>query len=726
VTFALTVTNNGPFGASAVSLIGDAYVFFTRDRVALQSAVSTQGTCTPGPALDCALGSLAAGASAQVLATYRVPPGAGGLFFDATALGAELDLTSTNNLASGSVAAVPAPVTLVVTNTNDAGPGSLREAVTLANQNAPAYDTITFAIAGTGPHTIAPETALPAITDAVTIDGFSQPGSSPGALKIELSGALSGGGQVGLMIEAGGSLVRGLAINRFQNGIGLSGGGGNTIVGNHLGTDVTGAAELPNTDTGVALWDSDKNAIGGTSPGDRNVISGNNGAGVSIRGSSTDNVIRGNYIGTDATGSVPLPNLHGVSLAGAAGPGNIVGGPAPGARNVISGNEGAGVLFWNGAQGNSVEGNFIGTDADGEIALPNVIGVSVSGASGNTIGGAAPGQGNVISGNGGDGVRVVGTSIGTVVEGNLIGVAADGETRRANGVNGITLDGDGVSASTIRRNAISGNAATGVDIRSGAHHNVVTGNFVGTNAVGDDIGNVQYGVRVLNTSDNTIGVPGAGNRISDNGIVGVILQGAAHTVVQANAVVANGGAGVLLWNASDNLIGGDTTAGEPNTITSNAMGVVVSGASLRNLLRENAISDNSGLGIDLGDAIGGDGVTANDAGDTDTGPNDLLNFPVLDLAVTDGSALYVDGSVDIGIPGVMFSVEFFASSACDSSGHGEGAQYLGSVTLTTGIGGTTAFTAVPLPAVPVGRYITATTRAGGTSEFSACRIVVGP
>jgi hypothetical protein len=190
------------------------------------------------------------------------------------------------------------------------------------------------------------------------------------------------------------------------------------------------------------------------------------------------------------------------------------------------------------------------------------------------------------------------------------------------------------------------------------------------------------------------------NRIHGNTTAGVSVRGAeaSSTHILGNTILSNGSAGVVLQNG--------WSATPPTSVE----------------IAGNSIGGNGGLGIDLG----GDGVTPNDGGDTDTGANDLLNFPVLDSAVTDGSALYVDGSVDIGIPGVTFPIEFFASATCDPSGYGEGAQYLGSSSVTTGAGGTATFINVTLPAVPVGRYITATTNAGGTSEFSACRLVVGP
>ena len=134
---------------------------------------------------------------------------------------------------------------------------SLREAIDAANTNA-GTDTIAFGIAGSGPHTIEPTSVLPTITDPVIIDGYSQAGTSAntdpngfnGTLMIELAGTnLSGGDKFGLRITSGGSTIRGLVINRFTErggGIGyglfLEQGGGNTIQGNFIGIDVSGAS----------------------------------------------------------------------------------------------------------------------------------------------------------------------------------------------------------------------------------------------------------------------------------------------------------------------------------------------------------------------------------------------------------------------------------------------------------------------------------------------------
>jgi len=185
-------------------------------------------------------------------------------------------------------------VGFTVTNTNDSGAGSLRQAILDANA-ASGLDSISFAIPGGGVKTISPTSPLPTITGAVIIDGYTQPGSNPNThatgglntlLMIELNGINAGGPSVqGLTITGGGSTVKGLVINRFSGyGIFMTTSGGNTIQGNFLGTDPTGTADLGNSGNGVSAGvGSSSNSIGGTTPGARNLISGNNANGVSMQ-----------------------------------------------------------------------------------------------------------------------------------------------------------------------------------------------------------------------------------------------------------------------------------------------------------------------------------------------------------------------------------------------------------------------------------------------------------
>ena len=174
---------------------------------------------------------------------------------------------------------------IIVNNTGDDGSGSLREAIIFANNNA-GKDTILFNIAGSGPFTILPVTPLPTITDSVVIDGFSQPGASPNlnsitdtinaVYKIEIDGTSAGTSISGLTIEASGSIIRGLVINRFdQNGIVLVNSSNTIIEGNFIGTDTTGKIALGNGRNGIKLTNCNNVIIGGIVPSARNIVSAN-------------------------------------------------------------------------------------------------------------------------------------------------------------------------------------------------------------------------------------------------------------------------------------------------------------------------------------------------------------------------------------------------------------------------------------------------------------------
>ena len=199
-------------------------------------------------------------------------------------------------------------------------------------------------------------------------------------------------------------------------------GDNNVIIGNYIGTDVGGTVSIPNGMEGVWIAPgAENNVVGGSTPNERNVISGNRLFGVSISGSgATGNVVKGNYIGVDATGSARLLNRYGVVISGSA-QNNTVGGTAPGERNVISGNGGGVLIRHSETSGNVVIGNYIGTDATGSQPLANAYGIWITdGAQSNVIGGPSPGEGNLIAENSA-GVVVEGPeTVGNTVRGNSI------------------------------------------------------------------------------------------------------------------------------------------------------------------------------------------------------------------------------------------------------------------------------------------------------------------
>jgi hypothetical protein len=223
----------------------------------------------------------------------------------------------------------------VVTNTSNSGEGSLRQAILNANAFA-GKDTIAFQISS-GAQTINLTSGLPTITDAVIIDGTTQTGFL-GSPIIELNGA-NVGYETGLVITAGNSTIKGLVINRFMTGgILLKNRGGNIIQGNFIGTDVSGKVGLGNSGApGVYIENISNNIIGGTTPEARNLISGN-ATGIAIHSNAAqENQILGNFIGTDITGTTVISSGVGVSIGFGAN-NNVIGGTTLQSRNLISGN----------------------------------------------------------------------------------------------------------------------------------------------------------------------------------------------------------------------------------------------------------------------------------------------------------------------------------------------------------------------------------------------------
>lgn len=259
-------------------------------------------------------------------------------------------------------------------------------------------------------YTIALASGLPAVTDALVIDGSTQPGYADSPV-IELNGTRATSSS-GLILEAGGCTIRGLAVNRFlsAHGIVIQGPGGNAIEATYLGTDVAGMSDHLNGLYGIFVNGSPNNRLGGTSPAERNLVSRNVAGGIVLSGGgAAGNRLHGNYIGTDSRGTSALPNTAvGVLLLDA--PQNLIGGPGPGEGNLISGNGGPGLYLQGaGALSNRVQGNFIGTDVRGVSRLANSGGIRITHAPRNLIGGTVPGAGNLISANRNYGVDVSGS-----------------------------------------------------------------------------------------------------------------------------------------------------------------------------------------------------------------------------------------------------------------------------------------------------------------------------
>jgi len=524
-----------------------------------------------------------------------------------------------------SFASALSATTYTVTNTSDSGVGSLRQAILDANANAGA-DTVAFNIPGSGVHTIAPATPLPAITDQVTINGYSQPGASANTngpaqgsnavILIEIDGSTLGFGSSGLISNAGNVTIRGLAINRFlQAGIQVGGAGsGTTIVGNFLGTDPTGASRPGPQAYGVEI-ETNAVAVGGTTPADRNVISGNDSAQILIGDTGGSNcVIKGNLIGTNAAGTAAIQGQFNYALVYIRnGTNNLIGGPTPADRNVISGGTGSGVgagvgvgytISGTNAQA-TIQGNFIGTDVTGTLPLGNNYGISL------------PDQ-------------------NCAVLGNVIAASAS---------QGITSEG--------------------------GHGAVIKGNFIGTDVTGTlDLGN---------------------------------------------------GGGAMAVGGNNWTIGG-IAPGEANVIAHNRppYGGIASGSYTGARIRGNSIHDNQPLGIDLYANFSA-GVTPNDPGDADTGPNNLQNYPIVKSVTPGASTTNVQGILN-SVASTVFDVDVFATAAClpFPQGYVQGEFYLGSFQVTTDGSGNATFDE-DLPGVlQPGQVVTATATdpSGNTSEFS--------
>ena len=513
--------------------------------------------------------------------------------------------------------------TFVVTNTNDTGAGSLRQAIAdanaLGNINASTPDTILFNIAGSGTHTIAPTSYLEDITDPVIIDGFSQPGASAGAPLIVINGASALAFTRGLSLSGGHSTVQGLVINGFSGSGVVLQSDGNTLKGNFIGTDATGTSAVPN-DFGVLENGGSYNLIGGSTAGSGNLISGNTNSGIYMNGTGY-NHIQGNKIGTNITGTAAIPNQDGVFIKNSAH--TVIGGTTAAERNLISGNR-ADAIFLRGSFQNTIIGNYLGTDVTGTLDLGNgADGFSIGdGGHDNTLGGTTTAERNIISGNNRFGIYFFGT---------------------------------------------------------GTTGNRIIGNYIGTDVSGSNpLGNDDDGVALFPDGGNRVGGTSAG---------------------EGNIIAYNGQAGV------DVVAGGSLTPNNSNPILGNS------------------IFGNTGLGIDLtvnpGTPGQHDGLTPNDAGDPDEGGNRLQNFPeitAMDLQ-TNGD-LSVTYSVPSAVANATYPlrIEFFISQG----GQGKtflGAQEYASANAESPV--TQTFT--PNAVVSAGDKIvaTATDANGNTSEFAS-------
>lgn len=624
-------------------------------------------------------------------------------------------LTVACSLSAGSATIA---ATFTVSTTADTGAGSLRQAILDANAN-PGADDIVFQIPSAGIQTINPLSALPTITGAVNINGYTQPGTatatptSAATILIELSGALlprttGSPGVCGLTLGPGssGSSIRGLSINRFPriaSGGGLghaifvangSGSGSHWIAGNYLNIAPDGITVFPGT---PALADgfqdngSGNNIVGHNPSGpnaanpaaDRNIISGGRN-GVVFAPPSVNNRASGNYIGTDASGTLDRGNsTDGIELPTAS---NVI------ENNLISGNNRGGIITFSpgGPSGNLIRGNFIGTDVTGTHSVPNsAVGVALQTVN-NVV------EGNLISGNTGGGVLALRTGGNATITGNFIGTDVTGTHDLGN----------------------IGTFSRGIELQSGGH--VIHNNLISANG-GDGILSIR------------VGTSAAGNNTITGNKIGTDVSGTLPLGNKLNS-------GIRIHDQSGNNTIGGLAQGDGNIIAFNPAGVVLEHAAPGNRILGNSIFGNDGLGIDLGR----NGVTLNDALDADvSGENNFQNFPKLDASrsIINPALVIVSGALDSepdtdyliqvfsddADAGVCFPAPNYVSGSCgtDSFLAAQGKYLLaGDIMVHTNPSGHVEFRRIIKNVTPAGTFLTATATkmvAGvpvETSEFS--------
>ncbi|MGM1054246.1 MAG: beta strand repeat-containing protein, partial [Bacteroidota bacterium] len=563
---------------------------------------------------------------------------------------------------------------------------------------------------------------------------------------VNTAGSLAVGNQRGIIIAPGATLniIGGLNDNEKNiisgNTIhGLTiGGTGNEVTGNYIGTDESGTVSIGNEVAGIQMLSTGGNKI------IKNIISGNKSFGLWVSNANgNSDQVNGNLIGTNKFGTAKIPNGSGVYFSG--GSGTIIGGSlASGEGNVISGNLNFGIQF-NGSNGNFIQGNYIGTDATGLLALGNLAGIYNPNSANNLIGGSDPNLGNIISGNTNDGIVISGGN--NTVLNNSIGLNKNGEVL-GNGGSGINISGASATGNTIggtnNGNRISGNTFNGIYVQNGANENLIKGNYIGTNISGTAAIPNSRGILISGASLNTIGGNTAQDRniISGNTNEGVYIYNADGNKFFGNYIgtQADGAQplankdGLVIFNGSENNSVGGLNAGEENILAHNTnrgiwvefvTNFTIQEPPLNNKISGNRIFANTSFGIDLGDT----GITANDAGDADVGPNLLQNFPeILDEANFDGTNINLSyfipsAPVNSAYP---IQVEFFIN---DGNRQGKEFLYSQEFTGTDYNNGLFKEISFPLPAgssFTAGDLVlaTATDANGNTSEFGASVVVV--
>ncbi|BCM93139.1 hypothetical protein IAD21_05027 [Abditibacteriota bacterium] len=537
------------------------------------------------------------------------------------------------------------------------------------------------------------------------------------------------------------------------------------IIGNRIGTNVAVSARVPNGFGIIAMGNGNgQNAptnvqIGGVGAGEQNVIAGNANSGVRLL-AGYGHVVKGNLIGISAANVALANGGNGIETYST---NTLIGGRTAPERNIISGNGGSGIYLFR--RGVTINGNYIGTNAAGTAAVGNGTGVTIATSDANVsnhvvLGGLTGQDRNLISGNVGDGVVLLGAGF-TDVKSNYIGTTLDGKAALPNGGSGVVISAPncviGASTSTPGvepANIISGNKGRGVYVFQGTNTVApgaftIIGNRIGLGSDGAALGNAFVGILVADGSGNIGGTnSGERNVISSNKDSGIRVFNAGATNIVGNFIGTalngteargNGGHGIALRNdtAGDASDAGSTVggvySGSPNTIAFNAKdGVNVSGPATaldRNSAHAivgNHIMDNGGLGINLQpDGEADKTPTLNDTDDPDAGPNGLQNFPIIrSIAINANGTGTLSATLNVAkLPvNTTYNIQLF-SNATDASGFGEGPVLADAAQITIPANQTSTFLSFPTSNNPADRYSLTVTRmnGGGTSEFSPSR-----
>jgi hypothetical protein len=588
------------------------------------------------------------------------------------------------------------PLTNIVTTTADVGSGSLRAAIYYATDHAgsivkfnistndPGYSNGVFHIHLTG-------MLPPLAANGLVIDGSTQPGFAGKPLIVVDASQIIPETFTSdtVLIYSSSNQIKNISFTGFDwNGITLvyADATNNTISGCWLGVDATGTNAAPNVYQGILLASgASGNVIGGTSALARNVISGNAQYGVCITDSNTmGNIVLGNYIGTDASGSNALANqLSGVLIGGGAS-GNTIGGNYALTRNIISGNAQYGIYLTN-TTGNFIYGNYLGVNVGGQTALGNALsGIALFGGSQNSIGGPGLGEGNVLSGNGNYGLDIRNpVAAQNIVQLNLVGLGAGGTNGVGNALGGVHL-GSGAQSNTIgttlARNVISGNGTAGVFLtEASTSGNLIQGNYIGTDITGTNaFPNTLAGVYLPDgASGNVIGGTSqyARNVISGN-YYGVYIAGAGGgNVIEGNYIgvtpdgsraVGSAFTGVILFGGTTNNLIGGAAGGAGNLLSGSwGYGVYIAGAGTAgNVVQGNVIgADATGtnaLGNGYANILLQLGTTNNVIGGTGAGAGNEIAFSggagvLLLNAETTNNAIRGNAIFNNGFLGINFS-----------------------------------------------------------------------